>query len=395
MVKSTKKTPKAAIYVRVSTEEQAKEGFSLAAQEQALKDYAKSFGYDIYKIYRDEGRSAKDMKHRPELQQLLKDADRKYFQAILVYKLDRFSRSLKDLILTIEKLKSKNIDFISLQDKIETASASGKLMFHIISSFAEFERDIISERTRFGMNEKAKEGGIVGKPALGYRIQEGKLVIDNEQAEKVRIIFKEYLNTDKSLNTIANEHKLTVRGLLKILKNRTYVGEIKFKENYQGTHEHIIDTDTFEKVQDKLKQQSDSRQVKKYQNMLSQLFKDKALIEKILNLITQKQLSIEEKPIEIDINEAETAKMSGLDKQKNYLGHELLREEGFIDEEIFFNKMYVNADNPAVSAMHEQRKIYIEYNPEKYQKILDYTSEDIEVWIILTEKKYYLFKNTS
>ncbi|MGV8140910.1 MAG: recombinase family protein, partial [Candidatus Woesearchaeota archaeon] len=176
--KSSIKKPKAAIYIRVSTEEQAKEGYSLGAQESALKDYVNMMGYDLFKVYRDEGKSAKDLVHRPALQQLLKDAEKKLFKAIFVYKLDRFSRSLKDLILTIEMLKKQEIDFISLQDKIETASASGKLMFHIISSFAEFERDIISERTRFGMAEKAKEGGVITKAPLGYKIHEGKLMID-------------------------------------------------------------------------------------------------------------------------------------------------------------------------------------------------------------------------
>jgi len=102
MIKKTSlKKPRAAVYIRVSTEEQAKEGYSLSAQESALKDYVGMMGYDLYKIYKDEGKSAKDIKHRPALQQLLKDAEKKYFKAIFVYKLDRFSRSLKDLILTM------------------------------------------------------------------------------------------------------------------------------------------------------------------------------------------------------------------------------------------------------------------------------------------------------
>jgi site-specific DNA recombinase len=226
------KKPKAAIYIRVSTEEQAKEGYSLGAQESALKDYVGMMGYDLYKVYRDEGKSAKDIKHRPALQQLLKDAEKKLFKAICVYKLDRFSRSLKDLILTIEKLKTLNIDFISLQDKIETASASGKLMFHIISSFAEFERDIISERTKFGMTEKAKGGGIISKAPLGYIVKDGEFLVDETKTMELIDIFRTFVETDQSLNRIAREHKLTVSGLIKVLSNRTYVGDIKFKENY-------------------------------------------------------------------------------------------------------------------------------------------------------------------
>ena len=169
--------PKAAVYVRVSTEDQVQHGFSLAAQEESLKNYARVMGYTIHRVYKDEGKSAKDMKHRPALQELLSDAEKKMFSAIFTYKLDRFSRSLKDLILTIDKLKEWNIDFISLQDKIETASASGKLMFHIISAFAEFERNIIGERTTFGMARKNKEGGAVTKPPFGYQMIDKKLVV--------------------------------------------------------------------------------------------------------------------------------------------------------------------------------------------------------------------------
>src|SRR3989338_787938 len=162
--------PLAAIYVRVSTQDQAQHGFSLNAQQESLENYAKALGYELYNIYREEGKSAKNIKQRPEMVQMLEDAENKKFSAIFIYKLDRFSRSLKDLILTIDKLKEWGIDFISLQDKIETASASGKLMFHIISAFAEFERNIIGDRTKFGMERKAKEGGFITKAPKGYII---------------------------------------------------------------------------------------------------------------------------------------------------------------------------------------------------------------------------------
>lgn len=245
--------PKASIYIRVSTEEQAKQGFSLAAQEDALKSYAQALGYEIFQIYRDEGKSAKDIKHRPALNQLLKDAEDKKFQAIFVYKLDRFSRSLKDLILTIEKLKEWQVDFISLQDKIETASASGKLMFHIISSFAEFERDIISERTRFGMNERAKEGKTITKAPLGYKLIAGSLEIDSEKAEQVRDIFNTFISQDISLTKLAKIHGMTTRGMIQLLKNTTYLGKIKYSgKESQGTHTPLISQELFDKVHEKL-----------------------------------------------------------------------------------------------------------------------------------------------
>ena len=244
--------PKAAIYVRVSTEEQAREGFSISAQEEALCNYAKAMGYEILKVYKDLGKSAKDLK-RPALKEMLKDAEEKKFDAIFVYKLDRFSRSLKDLIFTIEKLKEWGIDFVSLQDKIETASASGKLMFHIISAFAEFERDLIKERTLFGMQKKAREGGVVTKAPLGYRIVDGKLQPDPEKKEVVQKIFNEFLTTSTSLSKLAKKYGLTTRGLIKLLRNRTYLGEVKFKERYKGYHEPLISRNVFEEVQEKLR----------------------------------------------------------------------------------------------------------------------------------------------
>src|SRR3989338_8679429 len=203
MTISTQNKPLAAIYIRVSTEEQVQHGFSLAAQEDALKNYCSALGYEIYKIYRDEGKSAKDIKHRPAMQEMLQEAEQKKFSAIYIYKLDRFSRSLKDLILTIEKLKEWGVDFISLQDKIETASASGKLMFHIISAFAEFERNIIGERASFGMARKAKEGGAITKPAFGYKMIDKKLEVDPEKSHLVASLFNEFATSEISLNKLA------------------------------------------------------------------------------------------------------------------------------------------------------------------------------------------------
>lgn len=255
MTLSAQNKPLAALYVRVSTEEQALHGFSLAAQEDALKNYCSALGYTIHKIYKDEGKSAKDIKHRPAMQEMLHDAEQKHFSAIFIYKLDRFSRSLKDLILTIDKLKAWNIDFVSLQDKIETASASGKLMFHIISAFAEFERNIIGERTTFGMERKSREGGAVSKPPFGYKMINKQLELDPENAPLVKQIFEEFLSTDTSLNQLAKKYGLTVNGLKKLLANRTYLGDVKFAGKInKGHHLPLISEELFNHTWEKLKQ---------------------------------------------------------------------------------------------------------------------------------------------
>jgi len=244
--------PLAAIYVRVSTQDQAQHGFSLEAQQENLVNYAKVLGYEIFKIYREEGKSAKNL-NRPEMINLLKDAEEKKFSAIFIYKLDRFSRSLKDLILTIDKLKEWGVDFISLQDKIETASASGKLMFQIIGAFAEFERNIIGDRTKFGMERKAKEGGFITKAPKGYKLLNKKLIIDEEASKKVQEIFEEFLNSGISLTQLAKKNNLTTSGIKKLLSNSTYLGKVKFaNQESQGQHEPIIEQQLFNKIQEKL-----------------------------------------------------------------------------------------------------------------------------------------------
>jgi site-specific DNA recombinase len=245
--------PLASIYVRVSTEDQVKFGISLQAQEEALINYSKALGYDIFKVYKDEGRSGKDIVHRAEMQQMLKDAEQKKFSAIFIYKLDRFSRSLMDLITTIEKLKEWGIDFVSMQDKIETTSASGKLMFHIISAFAEFERNVTSERTKFTMHKKFNDGNLVTRAPLGYKIINKKL----EPAENsfiVQEIYQTFLNSDISLTQLSKRYNLSVNGLKKVLANETYLGKIKFAgQVIQGKHNPLISQELFDKVQDKLK----------------------------------------------------------------------------------------------------------------------------------------------
>ena len=158
-----------------------------------------------------------------------------------------------DLITTIEKLKDLGVDFVSLQDKIETTSASGKLMFHIISAFAEFERNIIGDRTKFGMERKAKEGGFITKAPKGYRLLNKELLVNDEESKKVKAIFEEFLNSGISLTQLAKKNNMTTAGIKKLLLNTTYIGKVKFaNKESEGQHKPIIEKDTFIKVQDKL-----------------------------------------------------------------------------------------------------------------------------------------------
>ena len=146
-----------AIYIRVSTEEQAKGGYSLEAQEERLRFFARSQDWSVHKIFEDKGYSAKSL-DRPAVKDLLCDAKLKRFDVILVYKLDRLSRKLKDLIEMVLKLNEYGVGIKSATESIDTTTPAGRLIFHQLGSFAQYERELISERTKFGMMKRLSQG---------------------------------------------------------------------------------------------------------------------------------------------------------------------------------------------------------------------------------------------
>lgn len=153
----------AVIYTRVSTTDQNPE-----VQLRELKAFAKRAGYQLVKIYTDHGYSGASTK-RPAFLDMLEAAQRRQFKTLIVWKLDRLSRSLKDLVNTLADLHSYNIDFVSYTDKIDTSSAAGKMIFQITAVFAEFERDLIRERVKSGLANARAKGVRLGRPAISGR----------------------------------------------------------------------------------------------------------------------------------------------------------------------------------------------------------------------------------
>lgn len=139
-----------AIYIRVSTEDQAKEGYSLEVQREYLESFAEREGLEIFKIYQDDGISGYTTE-RPALKQLLKDAKQKKFDLVLVYKIDRFSRNLKDMLNLVDELFKHGVGFKSATEPFDSTTSAGKLMCQQLGSFAEFERNRIAERVFPGM----------------------------------------------------------------------------------------------------------------------------------------------------------------------------------------------------------------------------------------------------
>jgi site-specific DNA recombinase len=256
------------IYVRVSTEEQAQEGFSIRAQEQKLADYARIKDWQIYKIYADEGISGKDIKGRPAVQELIADVKAGNVKNVLVFKIDRLTRSTADLIYLVDIFNQYDCAFNSLLESIDTHTASGRMFLKIIGIFAEFERENIIERTKVGVERKVKEGYSLctAQASYGYNRTKGERIqqINEKEAGIVREIFHMFVQSGESLTNIAR--LLNLRGIKtkggkawdstkirRLLKNTNYIGNVrhhiddpKRETNYDGLHEPILDEELFE-----------------------------------------------------------------------------------------------------------------------------------------------------
>ena len=194
----------AGIYIRVSTEDQAREGFSLGEQQEKLEQLCKYKGFDIFKIYKDAGISAKNMKDRPAFQQMLEDMKNGLINYIVAYKLDRVTRSVRDLEVLISTLEQYHCYLICDRDDVNTSSANGRFFVRMLTVLSQLEIEIVSERTKFGLNGAIKSGHIPGKCPLGYyRDKDKTLKIDNSTKDIVIRIFEMYLE-GKSYQTIAN-----------------------------------------------------------------------------------------------------------------------------------------------------------------------------------------------
>ncbi len=235
---------KVGIYVRVSTEEQAKEGISIDAQIDRCKAFCKAKGWSVYQIYTDAGASAGSLK-RPALKNLLEDAKAKKFNLLLVYKTDRFSRNLKDLLFTLEDLKKQGVHFTSVTEPIDTTSAMGEAFFQIIGVFAQLERGMVKERVNMAFDKKISSGEVLNRAPMGYTYKDRKLVIVPEEALKIKEIF-EMQAARISYKDICEKFDLSVSTFYEIIKNPTYIGKVQFRGKlFTGTHKAIIGEELF------------------------------------------------------------------------------------------------------------------------------------------------------
>lgn len=248
-------TKNAGIYIRVSTEDQAREGFSLGEQQEKLEQLCKYKDYKVFKIYKDAGISAKDMEHRPAFQQMLQDMRLGKINYIVAYKLDRVTRSVKDLEVLISDLEKHNCYLVCDRDDVNTSTANGRFFVRMLTVLSQLEIEIVSERTKFGLTGAIKLGHIPGTCPLGYKRDESKKVIIDETTKDVILrIFNMYLE-GKSFQTIANilneEKVLTPKNwtdatIEKIINNKIYVGD--YERYKRVAKEQGIDTVVYHDV---------------------------------------------------------------------------------------------------------------------------------------------------
>lgn len=298
---NNKKT-KVYIYTRVSTVMQI-DGYSLEAQKNKMKNYAEFNDFKIAGEYEDAGKSGKSIEGRMEFNQMIEDikSGKDDVEYVLVFKLSRFGRNAADVLSTLQIMQDYGVNLICVEDGIDSSKDAGKLMISVLSAVAEIERENIRVQTMEGRSQKAREGKWNGGFApYGYALDSGKLVINEEEAEAIRIIFDQYVHSNLGANGIAKYlenhgiHKIPRQNgknplfdagyIRKIIKNPVYCGKIAYgrrrtekvhgtrneyrtvnKEDYilaDGIHEGIISEELWKDAQIKALVQS-----KKYEHV--------------------------------------------------------------------------------------------------------------------------------
>ena len=243
----------AGIYIRVSTEDQAREGFSLGEQEKKLRQLCKYKDFEIFKVYKDAGISAKDMKNRPAFQQMLEDMKAGKLNYIVAYKLDRVTRSVRDLEVLISTLEQYHCYLICDRDDVNTSTANGRFFVRMLTVLSQLEIEIVSERTKFGLNGAIKAGHIPGKVPLGYyRDKDKTLKVDVTTKDIVLRIFELYLEgkSYQTISNILNEEKVLSPNNKKwcdstidrIINNKIYMGDYeRYKYDTDKKTELFVD----------------------------------------------------------------------------------------------------------------------------------------------------------
>jgi DNA invertase Pin-like site-specific DNA recombinase len=285
MKPSSIKPVRCAIYTRVSTDHGLDQEFnSLDAQYDAASSYIKSqahAGWTLIKSRYDDGGYSGGSTDRPDLQRLLDDIRLRKLDVIVVYKVDRLTRSLADFAKLVELFDAHGVSFVSVTQQFNTTTSMGRLTLNVLLSFAQFEREVTSERIRDKIAASKRKGLWVGGPLpLGYQMKDDKIAVVEDEAQRVRLIFRRYLELggvnalvrDLRERNIRTKERLLATGatrggipfgrgsLFYLLRNRFYVGEVKYKDEIlPGEQPAIMDRALFDAIQQKLTDQWTAR----------------------------------------------------------------------------------------------------------------------------------------
>ena len=248
-----------AIYTRVSTEDQAKEGFSLGAQRERLEAYCKARGWPVARTYVDDGHSGRDVR-RPAYQRMMEERDA--WDTLLVIKMDRIHRNSRNFMEMMERLQEWEKNFVSATESFDTSTAMGRFVMDIIQRIAQLESEQIGERVYMGMSQKARTGpGILGFAVpMGFSVSDGHLVMNPEEARVVRDIFDRCLAGETTEEIAGGLNARGVRSkrggrwsharVLYILHNPLYAGFLRWDGHTRSAeHPAIVPANVFEKAQ--------------------------------------------------------------------------------------------------------------------------------------------------
>lgn len=411
---------KVAIYVRVSTQEQAKEGFSIPAQLESLRAFCKSQRWDIAEEYIEDGKSAKDLE-RPKMKKMMKDIKRNKIDLVLVYRLDRLTRSVSDLYQLLNYFEEYNVRFRSATEVYDTTTAMGRLFLTLVAALAQWERENLAERVKFGIHQMIEEGKRPGGHSpYGYSFGKNfECEILEEEAKWVKRIYEWYvegfgyrkiadrLNELNIKPRIANKwNQNTIHGML---RNDIYLGVYRWGEKVvHNNHPAIISNSLFIKVQKKLKNNHrnierkgkfpltgilycghcnesmsgifDKRDNKTYYRCFgcNRSTDSKRIIDitldEIEKLITSKeyflkQVDINYQPSVINVDEV-TKKLNKIEQQKEKWYGLFLDEDNPIPKDTLYSKINeLNEQEEELKAILQEAEIKEEFPEEKYNKL--------------------------
>lgn len=298
----------AGLYPRVSTDDQVREGFSLDEQEEEMLRLCEYKNYQVYKVYREEGVSAKNM-NRPKFQEMIQDLKDGKINRIIVHKLDRLTRSIQDLEVICKLIEEYNCSLDSVCEEINTDSAMGVFFIRMTTILAQLEIERTSERTKFGLKGAAKNGHFCGKAPIGYRKINKELVIDDLESEVVKEIFDDYVNglsvctiTKKLNNKNALNRNWRTTTIDRMLSNYIYCGDYLYGKRAKNTEPiyledvcpAIIDKETFKMVQTQKE-----RNLKNYTRKHTYVYMQKIVCSKCNKIMGGSSSTSKNKPTQI------------------------------------------------------------------------------------------------